>query len=113
MEQAWNTDQYDGPEAVDNILEHTRANALIIIAVGQLPPIALALKKDPGFAMRTKVIWLGSNYPEPGEYNQVNDTVAMNYVLNSDIPYVIEIVDFYYVGEDFKKLAKSQIIKLN
>lgn len=78
---------FDGKEGVDFLLEETKDKNTIIVAVGKLTNIALALKKDPSFADRTKIVWLGSNYPEPGEYNQVNDTVSMNYVLNSHIPF--------------------------
>lgn len=88
---------YDGQEGVDFILEETKKDSIIIVAVGKLTNIALALKKDPSFAERTKIVWLGSNYPEPGEYNQDNDTISMNYVLNSDIPF--EMVTVRY-GED-------------
>jgi inosine-uridine nucleoside N-ribohydrolase len=88
---------YDGQEGVDFILEETKKDSIIIVAVGKLTNIALALKKDPSFAERTKIVWLGSNYPEPGEYNQDNDTISMNYVLNSKIPF--EMVTVRY-GED-------------
>lgn len=87
IEASWDPEQFDGQEAVDYLLQATRKHKLAVIAVGKLTNIALALKKDPGFAQRTRIIWLGSNYPEPGEYNQDNDTVSMNYVLNSDIPF--------------------------
>lgn len=90
----WNPDSYDGQEAVDFMLESTRDTPAVIIAVGKLTHIALALKKDPDFAMRSRIVWLGSNYPEPGEYNQNNDTVAMNYVLNSPIPFEMVTVRY-------------------
>jgi hypothetical protein len=38
-------------------------------------------------ADRIRLVWLGSNYPDPGEYNQDNDTAAMNYLLNTDVPF--------------------------
>ena len=110
IEQEWDKDHYDGQDAVDSILEMTKENELIIIAVGKLTNIALALKKDPGFAKRTKIVWLGSNYPEPGEYNQVNDTVAMNYVLNTDIPF--EMVTVRYgqpSGTDAVSVTQTEI----
>jgi inosine-uridine nucleoside N-ribohydrolase len=44
--------------------------------------------------MRTKIVWLGSNYPEPGEYNQDNDTLSMNYVFNSPIPFEMVTVRY-------------------
>ncbi|MEM9141503.1 MAG: nucleoside hydrolase [Bacteroidota bacterium] len=78
---------YDGKQGVDFILEETQKDSVVVVAVGKLTNIALALKKDPSLAKRTTIVWLGSNYPEPGEYNQNNDTLAMNYVLNSKIPF--------------------------
>lgn len=87
-------DAYDGQEGVDFMLEETQKDSVIIVAVGKLTNIALALKKDPGFAERTTIVWLGSNYPEPGEYNQDNDTIAMNYVLNSKIPFEMVTVRY-------------------
>ncbi|MRI00216.1 nucleoside hydrolase [Kriegella sp. EG-1] len=85
---------YDGQEAVDFLLNETKKDSVIIIAVGKLTNVALALKKDPTFAERTKIVWLGSNYPNPGEYNQENDTIAMNYVLNSSIPFEMVTVRY-------------------
>ena len=110
IEQNWNKDDYDGQEAVDQILDLTREGEVIIVAVGKLTNIALALKKDPEFAKRTRIVWLGSNYPEPGEYNQVNDTVAMNYVLNTDIPF--EMVTVRYgdpSGTDAVSVTQAEI----
>ncbi|NAS10688.1 nucleoside hydrolase [Poritiphilus flavus] len=103
-------ENYDGQEAVDFILESTKKDSVIIIAVGKLTNVALALKKDPSFASRTRIVWLGSNYPEPGEYNQDNDTIAMNYVLNTDIPF--EMVTVRYgdpSGTDAVKVTQSEI----
>jgi inosine-uridine nucleoside N-ribohydrolase len=110
ISNAWNPENYDGQEGVDRILEATKKDTLVIIAVGKLTNIALALKKDPSFAERTKIVWLGSNYPEPGEYNQDNDTIAMNYVLNSNIPF--EMVTVRYgkpSGTDAVKVTKEEI----
>lgn len=92
------------------LLEETKDKNTIIVAVGKLTNIALALKKDPSFADRTKIVWLGSNYPEPGEYNQVNDTVSMNYVLNSRIPF--EMVTVRYgkpSGTDAVAITQEEI----
>ncbi|NHF60595.1 nucleoside hydrolase [Flavobacteriaceae bacterium TP-CH-4] len=101
---------YDGQEGVDFILEATEEDSIIVVAVGKLTNIALALKKEPSLAGRTKIVWLGSNYPEPGEYNQDNDTVAMNYVLNSRIPF--EMVTVRYgkpSGTDAVSVTKTEI----
>ena len=110
ISNVWNPEEYDGQEGVDHILEATKKDPLVIIAVGKLTNISLALKKDPSFAERTKIVWLGSNYPEPGEYNQDNDTIAMNYVLNSNIPF--EMVTVRYgkpSGTDAVKVTKEEI----
>ncbi len=101
---------YDGEEGVDFLLETTKKDSVTIIAVGKLTNIALALIKDPSFAKRTKIVWLGSNYPEPGEYNQDNDTIAMNFVLNSKIPF--EMVTVRYgrpSGTDAVKVTQEEI----
>ncbi|MBC6999327.1 nucleoside hydrolase [Cytophaga sp. FL35] len=103
---------FDGKEGVDFLLEETKDENTIIVAVGKLTNIALALKKDPSFAKRTKIVWLGSNYPDPGEYNQVNDTVSMNYVLNSKIPF--EMVTVRYgkpSGTDAVAITQEEINK--
>ncbi len=94
ISEDFNPDDYDGKQGVDFILEETKKGTVIIVAVGKLTNIALALKKDPSFAERTKIVWLGSNYPEPGEYNQDNDTISMNYVLNSKIPFEMVTVRY-------------------
>ncbi len=106
----WDADNYDGMEAVDHLIEVTKREKIDIIAVGKLTNIALALYKEPDFARRTRIIWLGSNYPEPGEYNQDNDTIAMNYVLNSNIPF--EMVTVRYgqpSGTDAVKVTQAEI----
>jgi hypothetical protein len=88
---------FDGAEAVDFILERARARddrRLVLLAVGKLTNVALALARDPGIASRLRVVWLGSNYPEPGEYNQVNDEPAVNYVLDSRVDFEIALVRY-------------------
>jgi inosine-uridine nucleoside N-ribohydrolase len=110
ISQHIDTAHFDGQAAVDFILEKTKKEKLIVVAVGKLTNIALALKKDPSFAERTKIVWLGSNYPESGEYNQDNDTLAMNYVLNSNIPF--EMVTVRYgkpSGTDAVSVSHSEI----
>lgn len=87
IETAFDPEHFDGQDAVDFMLEQTRTDTVVLVAVGKLTNIALALKKDPTLANRTRLVWLGSNYPEPGEYNQDNDTASVNYVLRSPIPF--------------------------
>jgi inosine-uridine nucleoside N-ribohydrolase len=89
--------RFDGSEAVDFII--TRANAkddreLVLLAIGKLTNVALALKKDPSITEKVRIVWLGSNYPAAGEYNLVNDTTAVNPVLESDAE--VEIVTVRY-----------------
>ncbi len=108
--EQWDPNDFDGQEAVDAILEATKEDELVIVAVGKLTNIALALKKDPDLATRSRVVWLGSNYPEPGEYNQINDTIAMNYVLESEIPF--DMVTVRYgdpSGTDAVKVTQTEI----
>jgi len=91
---------YDGSDAVNFIIEQanaTKGEKLVVLAVGKLTTVALALVKDPSLAEKIRLVWLGSNYPKPGEYNQDNDTVAMNYLLNTNTPF--EMVTVRY-GED-------------
>jgi len=80
---------YDGKEAVDFIIEQAHQVAdgekLILLPVGKLTNIALALEKDPSIVEKVKVVWLGSNWPGPGEYNMDNDTSAVNPVIKSGV----------------------------
>ncbi|MRI00788.1 nucleoside hydrolase [Kriegella sp. EG-1] len=106
----FNPNEYDGQDGVDFILEETKKDSVIIVAVGKLTNIALAIKKDSTFVDRSKIVWLGSNYPKPGEYNQDNDTIAMNYVLNSKIPF--EMVTVRYgqpSGTDAVAVTKVEV----
>lgn len=88
---------YDGKEAVDLMIEQAHQpseDKLVILAVGKLTTVALSVAKDSSFAERVRLVWLGSNYPEPGEHNQDNDTVAMNYLLNSNIDFEMVTVRY-------------------
>lgn len=108
-----NDANYDGKAAVDFIIKEANErnrNDLVVLAVGKLTNVALALKKDPSIASKMKVVWLGSNYPKPGEYNQDNDTVSMNYILNTKVPF--EMVTVRYgdpSGSDAVKVTKAEI----
>jgi len=90
IEQNWNPNNFDGIAAADIMIEKTLEKETLIVAVGKLTNVALALRKDPSLANRTRVIWLGSNYPSSGEYNLENDTSSVNYVIESGVP--LEIV---------------------
>ena len=88
---------FDGQDAVDLIIERARARderRLVLLPVGKLTNVALALAKDPAIASRLRVVWLGSNYPEPGEYNQLNDEHAIAYILETAVPFEIVTVRY-------------------
>lgn len=88
---------FDGKDAVDEIIKQARASGaqpLVLIPVGKLTNVALALKKDPSIASKVRIVWLGSNYPEPGEYNQENDEGAVQYVLDTNVPFEIALVRY-------------------
>ena len=88
---------FDGSDAVNFIIEksnQTPSGKLLLLAVGKLTNIALALKKDPSIASRVKVLWLGSNYPDPGEYNQENDSASLNYILDTAVEFEIALVRY-------------------
>ena len=77
---------FDGHQAVDFIirsaLELDRGK-LVVVPIGSLTNVALALEKDPSIASLIRVVWLGSNWPDPGEYNLDNDTTAVNPVIEN------------------------------
>jgi purine nucleosidase len=64
-----------------------RNQKLVLLPVGKLTNIALALMKEPAIAEKVRIVWLGSNYPEPGEHNQDWDIESMNYILDVDVPF--------------------------
>lgn len=89
--------EYDGYAAVEFIIEEARKprdQKLILLPVGKLTNIALALEKAPDIKENVHIVWLGSNYPEPGEYNQENDIPSLNYILNQDVPFEIVTVRY-------------------
>jgi purine nucleosidase len=90
--------QFDGSDAVNLIISRARAQdsrRLVLMPIGKLTNIALALKKDPSIASKVRIVWLGSNYPEPGEYNQENDEPALEYILDTDVEFEIALVRYY------------------
>jgi len=91
---------FDGSEAVDFIIQEAmkkRKEKLVLLPVGKLTNVALALEKEPSIAKKVRIVWLGANYPEPGEYNLDNDTASMNYILKTEVPF--EMVTVRY-GKD-------------
>ena len=104
---------FDGAAAVDLIIRQAHEPAsrpLVLLPVGKLTNIALALKKDPSIARRVRVVWLGSNYPEPGEYNQENDEDALSYILDSDVPFEIALVRYGTpMGTDVVRVTLDEV----
>lgn len=107
-------DAYDGREAVEFIVDQAQRatvdDKLTIIAVGKLTNIALALKKAPEVAAKMKVIWLGGNFPQEGEYNLKADTAALNYVMKNDVAF--EMVTVRYgadSGADAVRIKQATI----
>lgn len=89
--------EFDGSEAVQFIISEAhrkRPSKLVLLPVGKLTNIALALEKDPSIASRVRIVWLGSNYPDPGEYNQDNDTAALHYIMNQPVSFEIVTVRY-------------------
>jgi purine nucleosidase len=105
---------FDGKAAVDVIIaesKKSRPQPLVLVPVGKLTNIALALKKDPALASRVRVVWLGSNYPDPGEYNQENDEGALQFVLDStSVPFEMAVVRYGKPsGTDHVRVSKDEI----
>lgn len=107
------TGTFDGDKAVNFIIRQANSNKtdqLVLIAVGKLTNVALALQKDPSIAQKVRLVWLGSNYPEPGEYNQDNDTAAMNYVLNTRIPFeMVTVRSGKPSGTDAVRITQKEV----
>lgn len=89
--------QYDGSKAVDFIIQRALADdprQLVLMPIGKLTNISLALKKAPAIAKKVRIVWLGTNYPEPGEYNFVNDIGALDPILDSGVPFEMVMVRY-------------------
>ncbi len=81
-----NQANFDGQPAVDFIIQEAMKvtdEKLILAPVGKLTNIALAFLKEPKIIDKVRVVWLGANYPAPGEYNLVNDISSVNPVIES------------------------------
>jgi len=107
---------FDGHEAVNFIIseasKYSSNKKLVILAVGKLTNIALAVKKNPSIISKIRLVWLGSNYPDPGEYNLLNDIESMNFLLKTDIEF--EMVTVRYgksTGTDYVKLTREEVEK--
>ena len=106
---------FDGADAVNFIIERAHAAApsqLVLLPIGQLTNVALALVKDPSIAAKVRIVWLGSNYPDKGEYNQENDLDAVRYVLSVDVPFEIATVRYGKgTGTDNVRVTRDEIGK--
>jgi len=88
---------FDGSEAVDFIIKEAmkkRKAPLVLLPVGKLTNVALALEKEPAIATKVRIVWLGSNYPGPGEYNLDNDTASLNFILKTEVPFEMATVRY-------------------
>jgi purine nucleosidase len=96
---------HDGSAAVDFIIEQAYRSQdfqgrdpsrgkLLLLPIGKLTNVALALVKDPAITDHVRVLWLGTNYPEPGEFNLVNDEGALTYLLESEVEFAIAVVRY-------------------
>ncbi len=105
--------EYDGYEAVNFIIERAKKipdRRLVLLPIGKLTNIALALYKEPSIITNIRIVWLGSNYPLPGEYNQVNDPSALKYILRTNARFEIAIVRYgKSSGTDAVKVNISEI----
>ncbi|MDH5368321.1 MAG: nucleoside hydrolase [Cyclobacteriaceae bacterium] len=104
---------FDGFKAVNFIISEAKKytqEKLVVIAVGKLTNMALALKKDSSIAENIRLVWLGSNYPNPGEYNLENDIESMNYVLNTNIEFEMVTVSYgKLTGTDVVRVTQKEI----
>ncbi len=88
---------FDGSEAVNFIIEKAMQagdEKLVLVPVGKLTNIALAIQKEPKIVDKIRVVWLGSNYPHPGEYNLDNDTTSINPVIESGVEFEMVTVRY-------------------
>lgn len=115
IEHTLNLPDFDGHDAVDFIIDEAKKHTqqkLVVLAVGKLTNLALALKKAPSIADNIRLVWLGANYPEPGEYNLENDIPSMNYVLTTNIDF--EMVTVRYgkpSGTDAVKVTREEALR--
>jgi len=104
---------FDGHEAVDFIISEAmkvKDEKLVLVPVGKLTNIALAFLKEPRIIKKVRVVWLGANYPEPGEYNLNNDITSVNPVIESGAPF--EMVTVRYgkpTGSDAVRITPQQV----
>ena len=91
------TDLFDGKDAVDFIVNEARrerSQRLTLIPIGKLTNIALAIDLAPDIEDHIRVVWLGSNYPDEGEYNLMADVPAVNRILDSQVSFEMVTVRY-------------------
>lgn len=106
---------FDGYQAVNFIISEAKKQdheKLILLAVGKLTNAALAVKKDTSIIPKLRIVWLGSNYPEKGEYNLENDVEAMNYLLQTQIEFEMAVCRYGEPsGTDAVRVTQSDVIE--
>lgn len=111
-----NKSKFDGSEAVDFIIERAMAKdsrKLVLMPIGKLTNITLALKKEPAIAKKVRIVWLGTNYPEPGEYNFIHDLTALDPIIESDVPFEMAMVRYGKPsGTDAVKASLKEIKRI-
>lgn len=88
---------FDGFEAVDFIIQEAmkmKDEKLVLLPVGKLTNVTLAILKEPKIIDKIRVVWLGSNYPDAGEYNLDNDTTSVNPVIESGVEFEMVTVRY-------------------
>lgn len=88
---------FDGQQAVDFIIQEAlkvTGQKLVLVPLGKLTNIALAFRKEPRIIDKVRVLWLGGNYPAPGEYNLENDLSSVNPVIQSGVEFEMVTVRY-------------------
>ena len=89
--------RFDGSDAVNLIIHRAEAylgQKLVLLAIGKLTNVALALKMRPDIIDKVKLVWLGSNYPNSGEYNLEADPESLNFVLDCAVELELAVVRY-------------------
>ena len=111
-----NNPVYDGSNAVNFIISMAKKESnrkLVLMSIGKLTNIALALHKDPSISSKIRIVWLGSNYPDPGEYNQENDLSSLQYIIDCNVDFQIALVRYGEPsGTDAVRTSLSEIEKI-
>ncbi len=103
---------FDGKDAVDFIIDKAMSepDTMVLIAVGKLTNVALAVRKNPEIITKIRLVWLGSNYPSPGEYNLENDIDALNFLLKTNIHFEMPVCRYGLPdGTDAVKVSRKDI----